>query len=1356
MYNPVSTYRIQFHKGFTLENLEQVMEYLSGLGISTLYASPIFKSVPGSIHGYDALDAHSIDPEIGTEEQFKSVSSQLHVREIGWLQDIVPNHMAFDPRNRWLGDVMRNGRDSVYASYFDIDWNDPSIPGKLMVPFLGTTKEEAVHNGELKLVFRDDAFQFQYYDALYPCNDNSVTRIKERLKASADDWPLHHQLHELEKLNENKELLLELLDLQHYSFCHWKETESHINYRRFFTVNGLICLNMQDEKVFEDFHRFIFQLLDGGIIDGLRIDHVDGLYDPAQYLERLKTRSGSTYTVIEKILQKGEDLPSSWKTEGTTGYDFLAAVNSLFNNQQNQDLLLQFYNNFTPTYRSFEQQLRDKKRFILFHHMQGELDNLVGLFLSLQVFHQSKLNAVSPDEIKNAIGEFLVHCPVYRYYGNQLPLSEYEAESLQQLFEKISQTEKELAPAMELFSRALLKEPGEDALYFYQRCMQFSGPLMAKGFEDTLMYTYNYFIAHNEVGDSPGLPGGSIEAFHQAMEYRQHQWPLTMNTTSTHDTKRGEDVRARLQVISDIAPLWIQQVEEWLVQHKELQEQGTPVANDVYLIYQSIIGHYPMPGEDGDDFENRMEQFLQKAMREAKLYSSWTEPNEAYEAAAVRFARSLVDHNQSYFNSFQKLLEKIVDHGIINSLVQLLIKCTAPGIPDIYQGTELWDLSFVDPDNRRPVDYQKRIRFLEEIRIHENKDSLFSELWNERYSGKIKLWLTEQVLLLRKNHATLFSEGQYIPLAVQGKFKDHVVAFGRRHRQQLFIIAAPLHTATVFDVKSFTEFDWDNTEILLPADVLPSATSVLTKQLIHLPGAIRVNEIFRQLPFALIKADVLPNEREAGILLALSSLPSRFGIGDIGPEAYHFVDFLYRTNQSYWQLLPLNPTDAAHGHSPYSSSSSMAGNILLISPEWLVKQGLLEQDLSAFYLPSSDKADYKEAEKIKTKLFDLAWQSWKNKEDDLMRTGFEDFCEKEKSWLEDFACFIILKQKFQRSSWNEWPEVYKKREVQSIIQLKRDHEEAFRKIQWLQFIFHRQWMDLKNYCHEKGIRLIGDIPFYVSYDSSDVWAHPQLFRLDEEGECKFVAGVPPDAFSEDGQLWGMPIYRWNVLKQTGYRWWIDRLKKNMELFDLVRLDHFRAFSAYWEVPADEDTARKGKWTRGPGIHFFRVLKKELGALPFIAEDLGDIDEAVYSLRDQFFFPGMKVLQFAFGNNTGTSPHAPHNYDKNFIVYSGTHDNNTTRGWWKEGGKAAGAYLEQYTGRKINEDEVSDIVCRLAYSSTARMVILPLQDILDLDEKARMNLPAATSGNWLWRLLPGQLSNEEERKLKEWTEIYNRK
>ncbi len=1355
MYNPVSTYRIQFHKGFSFNDLEKIQGYLSELGISTLFASPIFKSIPGSIHGYDALDPNLVDPEIGSEEQLRVVSSALHEKGIGWLQDIVPNHMAFDPRNPWLYDVLQKGHESVYSSYFDIDWNDPLLPGKLMVPFLGTTKEEAIQNGELKLGINDQALGFRYYDAFYPCNDISFRRVMDVMQISTEEILLNKHIDEIEKLNENREFLSELLGMQHYIFCHWKETEGHINYRRFFTVNGLICLNIQDEIVFDDFHILIFQLLADGVMDGLRIDHVDGLFDPQQYLERLNSNAGSVYTIVEKILQEKEALSSEWETQGTTGYDFLAAVNRLMNHSRHHDLLHQFYNNFAPTYRSFEQQLRDKKRFILFHHMKGELDNLVRIFLSLKIFEDDGLNEVSPEEIKNAIGEFLVHCPVYRYYGNYLPLPEQEVQAIQKLFEKISQTESELAPAIGLLSQVMLNEQAEDALYFFQRCMQFTGPLMAKGFEDTLMYTYNYFIAQNEVGDSPGFNDGSIEAFHHAMQMRQKAWPLTMNTTSTHDTKRGEDVRARLQVLSDIAPLWIQQVEEWLVQHKELQLEGMPVANDVYLIYQSIIGHYPMPREAVDDFENRLGQFLQKALREAKLYSNWAEPNEDYENAAISFARSLVDPSKPYFKSFQNLLEKIVDHGIINSLVQLLIKCTAPGLPDIYQGTELWDFSFVDPDNRRPVDYNTRIQFLEEIKNHTEDASLFADLWKERYNGKIKLWLTRKLLTIRKTHPFLFSEGQYIPLEVQGRYRNHVIAFARKHRQQLLIVIAPLHTANLFQEKKFNDFDWENTEVLLPGNILPSATSIFTGEPLNISNKLRVNDIFQQLPFAMIKTEVLPNEREAGILLAISSLPSAFGVGDLGPGAYSFVDFLFRTNQSYWQLLPLNPTDATHGHSPYSSSSSMAGNILLISPEWLTRQGLLENDLSSFYLSATDRADYAAAEKIKMQLFDLAWESWKNQKNHSLHSGFEDFCEKEKSWLNDFVFFIILKQKFQGSSWNEWPEVYKKRDLPALEQLRKDHEEEFRKIQWLQFIFHRQWMDLKNYCHEKGIRLIGDIPFYVSYDSADVWAHSHLFRLDDQGECRSVAGVPPDAFSEDGQLWGMPIYRWNVLKQTGYRWWIDRLKKNMELFDLVRLDHFRAFSAYWEVAAHEETARKGKWIKGPGVHFFRVLKKELGELPFIAEDLGDIDEAVYNLRDQFLFPGMKVLQFAFGDHTGTSPHAPHNYEKNFIVYTGTHDNNTTRGWCRES-KSSVAALEKYTGRKIREEEATEVLCRLAYGSTARIVILPMQDILDLDENARMNLPAATSGNWLWRLLPGQLSDKEERKLKEWTEIYNRR
>lgn len=498
------------------------------------------------------------------------------------------------------------------------------------------------------------------------------------------------------------------------------------------------------------------------------------------------------------------------------------------------------------------------------------------------------------------------------------------------------------------------------------------------------------------------------------------------------------------------------------------------------------------------------------------------------------------------------------------------------------------------------------------------------------------------------------------------------------------------------------------------------------------------------------------NKRGAGILLHISSLPSQFGIGDLGPEAKIFADFLHRSGQKYWQLLPLNPTEQGQGHSPYSSISSRAGNTLFISPQLLATEGLIDfEELQQYQLPQVSKADFAEAELVKAEIFEKAWKNFQDGKGDRLHHEFKDFCKKESYWLDDFTPYMLLKQQNDCRPWFQWPDEFKLRDKHALQKLLSGNKEHIEKIQWLQFLFARQLHELKNYCNGMGIKFFGDLPFYVSYDSADVWAHRDLFSLDKEGNMIGAAGVPPDAFSNDGQLWGMPVFLWDLHKKHHYRWWIERLKKNMELFDILRLDHFRAFADYWEVAANEKTARNGKWKKGPRKDFFQEVKKALGELPFIAEDLGEIDDPVYELRDEFAFPGMKVLQFAFGHEMPKSIYIPHNYSENFVVYTGTHDNNTIKGWYRQEGSRYHHQLEQYLGKQVSEDKIHLEMGRLAYSSVANIAILPMQDVLGIDETARMNMPASGENNWQWRLQHGEITYENERQLKEWTILFNR-
>jgi 4-alpha-glucanotransferase len=889
--------------------------------------------------------------------------------------------------------------------------------------------------------------------------------------------------------------------------------------------------------------------------------------------------------------------------------------------------------------------------------------------------------------------------------------------------------------------------------------MQFTGPLMAKGVEDTLMYTYNRYIGHNEVGDSPETFGLTPEEFHEKMKERQELWPLSINGTSTHDTKRGEDVRARLNVLTDLADEWFETLAEWGQLTEDLKENDAPDVNDKYLIYQTLVGSYPMPGQDEDQYEARIQEYLQKALREAKRYSNWTTPNEEYESAVKAFAVGLLDQKKPFWKSFEPFHQKVADLGIVNSLSQLLLKLTCPGVPDIYQGTELWDLSLVDPDNRRPVDFDKRTLLLEAMAEDETPiEAQLQELWDTRYDGRVKLWLMQSVLKLRSDHPELFVSGEYIPLQVSGTYKDHVFAFARRYLQAWIIIAVPLHPAVICKEQdvSVNEINWKNTSIVLPQELTSGWEHLIIHTKNNPTREIKVQDVFVGVPLAILRLYQTVGQRSAGILLHISSLPSPFGIGDLGPEAKNFASFLYRCQQRFWQFLPLNPTEGGQGHSPYSSISSRAGNTLLISPELLVKDGLLEHgDLQGHYLPAESKVNYEDVERLKGKLFDKAWEQFKSDGYEGARHLFEQFCEHEKDWLHDFAIYSVAKKVHKGKPWYDWPAGLKQRQAAAIKKLEQQQEDAINKAKWLQYIFLKQWKDLKVYCNQMGIMLLGDLPIYVSYDSVDVWSNRDIFSLDKEGNRAGMAGVPPDAFSDDGQLWGMPVFKWDVLKERRYDWWVQRFKKNKELFDLVRLDHFRAFAAYWEVPAGSETARNGEWKEGPGSDFFSVVQEELGGLPFIAEDLGEIDEPVYQLRDEFCLPGMKVLQFAFSEDIAHSPHIPHNYSENFVVYTGTHDNNTTLGWYRQEGKDNRHRLNQYLGYEVPEHEVSRVLGRMAYASVGRTVIIPMQDVLSLDESARMNTPSSGQENWRWRLMPGQVSGAAEHLLREWTMLYNR-
>lgn len=499
----------------------------------------------------------------------------------------------------------------------------------------------------------------------------------------------------------------------------------------------------------------------------------------------------------------------------------------------------------------------------------------------------------------------------------------------------------------------------------------------------------------------------------------------------------------------------------------------------------------------------------------------------------------------------------------------------------------------------------------------------------------------------------------------------------------------------------------------------------------------------------------MPAHRSNGILLHITSLPSSYGIGDLGPSAYQFADFLERTHQQIWQILPLGPVGL--GASPYSSPSTFAGNPLLISPDRLRDAGFLtEADLRDVPDLPTDHVDYSRAIPLKHNLLTRAFERFESEASAQDVEDFELFCAEQADWLTDYALYRALKSAHDDAPWTAWPDPITLRDPDALREARREHERTIRKHEFWQFLFDRQWTALRTYCNERSIQLFGDIPIYVAEDSADVWAHQGLFHLDDQGKPTVVAGVPPDFFAEEGQRWGNPIYRWDTMRDRGFRWWTRRVERTLDLVDLVRIDHFRGFSAYWEIPAEEETAVHGQWVQAPGEELFHTLEDRLGNLPVVAEDLGIITSDVTDLRKQFDFPGMAVLQFAFYDDPA-SEYLPHNFERDVVAYTGTHDNNTTLGWWTEeiDGEAkdfARTYLDL---DESVQDDLSWMCIRMLMASVANRVVIPLQDVLELGAEARMNLPGNGGGNWEWRFTENQLTNHLIDRLKTLTYTYGR-
>ncbi len=925
---PVATYRLQLHKGFGFRAVKEIVPYLSDLGISDVYASPIFKARKGSLHGYDVVSPGALNPELGEGADFEDLVTALKKRDMGWLQDIVPNHMAFDAGNDMLGDVLENGSRSPYFEYFDVWWNHPytSMKGRLLAPFLGKFYGEALEEGEIRILYDQKGFRVGYYGLAFPLKIESYTHVLthrlESLKKTlgrnhpefikllgvlyvlktlsspeGEDegyeqisfikntlWEIYTHCEEIHAfIDENLKIfngekdpgervrrLGALLSEQLFRLSFWKVATEEINYRRFFSINALISLRVEKEEVFRRVHAFLFKLVREEKITGVRVDHIDGLYDPHGYLERLKKEGRGIYSIVEKILGLEEQLPTEWPVQGTTGYDFLNQVNGVFCKKENERAFTKGYSAFTGLREEFDELVREKKALILERHMTGDIDNLALLLkdISSKDRYGSDITLYG---LKRALTEVMVSFSVYRTYVRGKEVGEEDRSCIRLAVDKARQKNPGLSHELDFVERFLLLQfPGDlpeeeksRRLAFVMRFQQFTGPLMAKGIEDTALYVYNRLLSLNEVGGNPERFGLSLEAFHAYNLNRLKHWPHTLIATSTHDTKRGEDVRSRINALSEIPDQWEKQIREWsrINRKRKRRVKGldVPERNDEYFLYQTLVGAWPFEEREFPEFVKRIRDYVIKAVREAKVHTAWLKPDEDYEDAYLSFLNNILEPGNPFLKAFLPFQSKVAHCAVYTGLSQTLIKITSPGVPDFYQGCELWDLNLVDPDNRRSVDYEKRKAFLEDIKGKAEKDTgqLIGELLSTKEDGRIKLYLIHEALKVRRENKILFQEGEYVPLDTAGQFKEHVVAFARCKEGKWAVAVAPrFFFGLAGEGNHPLGLDtWKDTELLFPAEAPEKWRNALTGEELGGAGRLAVAEILGEFPVALLMGD---------------------------------------------------------------------------------------------------------------------------------------------------------------------------------------------------------------------------------------------------------------------------------------------------------------------------------------------------------------------------------------------------------------------------------------------------------------------------------------------------------------------
>lgn len=867
-----------------------------------------------------------MNPELGSASEFDTLMARLQEAAMGWLQDIVPNHMAYHERNWRLMDVLENPEKSLYRGYFDIDWRHPLIHPKVLAPFLGQPYPECLESGEIALHYDERGLSIRYLDTFMPVRLESYSEVlqpgRDDIEEAAQDsrgaylelaglfreiadvpapetmdrsalfkkalWERYAGNRNVRDwidrrvcsytgkpgLPESFDRLDRLVGAQNFKPSFWKTALDEINYRRFFTINGLIGLRVEQDDAFLDTHALILRLLREKKLTGLRIDHIDGLYDPSCYLRRLRGEAGEVYTVVEKILGPCEELPEGWTVQGTTGYEFLNRVNGLFCDESNEGAFSRVYQKFSGCRTPYHELLTAKRRLVLEQDMAGDLDNHARRLHELVV--RSRQADFTLRKLRRALAEILISIPVYRTYLTEEPARDADRESFRKAFEaagkRCSDLKRELRFLEDRFTGAqgACRDLTERRHWvsFLMGLQQLMGSLMAKGFEDTILYVFNRFISLNEVGGTPDRFGATIAEFHHFNERRMARFPHTMNTTSTHDTKRGEDIRARLNVISEIPDDWERHVREWerINRRKKikLREMTVPDRNFEYFLYQTIVGALPFAESLEPDFVLRVKQYAVKAAREAKMYSSWLEPDQAYEEALMQFVDKLLkaaprNHFLSRFLPFQR---RIAFYGIFNSLSQTLIKITSPGSPDFYSGTELWDLNLVDPDNRRPVNFGHRSSLLRELKAQCAADlpGLVKDLLRHREDGRLKMFLIWRALQTRKRKKQLFQAGAYERVEVCGRFQDHIIAFQRREGSSRAITVAPRFLTALVSEGGYPlgRETWQDTAIKVPGKIHENRAEwheMLTDCTLQGGDLLMVGDILREFPAGLLLSE---------------------------------------------------------------------------------------------------------------------------------------------------------------------------------------------------------------------------------------------------------------------------------------------------------------------------------------------------------------------------------------------------------------------------------------------------------------------------------------------------------------------